>query len=280
MKAPKDQAAYLIDAGNPLEVRNVSLPTASPGKIVVKNATIAINPLDYHQQDHEAGELYEVGPDVSCFKNGDRFIGHTTNLITGRPQDGKYQLYTTIPADKAAILPDKISFSCGIMVPFAIEIAPLACHSLRDPVLSGGETLVVFGTSSLAGNMTTRLATAAGVYVIDIAGAVQVVEAVCISENEFFGIFDAISIEEAFEKDLAILWPLGGGYLVLTHPSVGRMPASVKASMRDYVTPALEVRKFKYLLPPSILSKGLGYISERLKKLKAGVSGTKLAAKL
>jgi NADPH:quinone reductase-like Zn-dependent oxidoreductase len=89
MDAPRNKAAYLIKAGTPLEVRDAPLPTAGPGQIVVKNAAVAINPLDWHMLDHGvfvkqwpgifgcdvAGEVYQVGPDVEEFKKGDRVIG-------------------------------------------------------------------------------------------------------------------------------------------------------------------------------------------------------------
>lgn len=78
-----------MKANTPLQVGDAPLPTAGPGKLVVKNAAIAINPLDCHMQDSGvfvqqwptifgcdvAGEVYEVGPDVQRFKKGDRIIG-------------------------------------------------------------------------------------------------------------------------------------------------------------------------------------------------------------
>lgn len=89
MTAPKNQAAWLVKAGTPLQVGDAPLPSAGPGELVVKNAAIAINPLDCHMQDagvfvqqwpaifgcDVAGEVYEVGPDVHRFKRGDRIIG-------------------------------------------------------------------------------------------------------------------------------------------------------------------------------------------------------------
>lgn len=84
-----NQAAWLTKAGTPLEVRDAPLPTAGPGEIVVKNAAVAINPLDTHMQDvgvfvqqwpsvfgcDVAGVVHEAGPDVQRFKKGDRVIG-------------------------------------------------------------------------------------------------------------------------------------------------------------------------------------------------------------
>jgi NADPH:quinone reductase-like Zn-dependent oxidoreductase len=89
MSAPKNQAAWLTKAGAPLEVGDAPMPKAGAGEIVVKNAAIAINPLDCHMQDvgvfvqqwpavfgcEVAGEVYEVGSSVSNFKKGDRVNG-------------------------------------------------------------------------------------------------------------------------------------------------------------------------------------------------------------
>jgi NADPH:quinone reductase-like Zn-dependent oxidoreductase len=87
--APTNQAAWLIEAGTPLKIGEAPMPTAGPGEIVVKNAAVAINPLDCHMQDigvfvqqfpaifgcDVAGEVYEVGAGTERFKKGDRVIG-------------------------------------------------------------------------------------------------------------------------------------------------------------------------------------------------------------
>lgn len=117
---------------------------------------------------------------------------HAINLVSGRPQDGAFALYTVIPANKAAILPDAISFTDGVVVPFAVETAVCALSlkepgvampgvstpalglpypSLENPAPSLGKTLVIYGGSSSVGSMTTQLATAAGIHVISVAGA-------------------------------------------------------------------------------------------------------------
>lgn len=119
------------------------------------------------------------------------FNRHAINLTSGRPQDGAFALYTVIPADKAAILPDEISFTDGVVVPFALEAAVCAL-SLEEPgvampgvatpalglpypslhdVPSSGKILIVYGGSSSVGSMTIQIATAAGIHVIAISGA-------------------------------------------------------------------------------------------------------------
>ncbi|RDW92683.1 zinc-binding alcohol dehydrogenase family protein [Aspergillus mulundensis] len=200
-----NQAAWLNKAGTDLEVGDAPIPTAGPGEIVVKNAAVAINPLDTHMQDtgafvkqwptvlgcDVAGTVHETGPDVQRFKKGDRVIGHAINLVTGRPQDGAYALYTVVPADKAAILPDSISFTDGVVVPVALEAAVCAlCVKEPREAMPGistpapglpypsldkseplGKTLVVYGGSSSVGSMTTQIATAIGLNVIAVSGA-------------------------------------------------------------------------------------------------------------
>lgn len=93
-----------------------------------------------------------------------------------------------MPEDKAAILPDAISFKEGVVVAFAIEAAVCAL-SVKQPgiampgvstpalglpypsldTVSSNKTLIVYGGSSSVGSMTTQLATAAGIKVISIA---------------------------------------------------------------------------------------------------------------
>ena len=116
---------------------------------------------------------------------------HTINLVSGRPQDGAYALYSVVPADKAAILPSSISFTDGVVVPFALEAAvcglsvkePGPCmpgvqtpalslpYPSLEPMQPIGKTLVVYGASASVGSMVTQIATAAGIKVIATAGA-------------------------------------------------------------------------------------------------------------
>jgi NADPH:quinone reductase-like Zn-dependent oxidoreductase len=90
MSTPQNRAAWLNAAGSSLRVDSAPMPNAGPGEIIIKNAAVAINPLDCHMQDHGvfisqwpsifgcdvAGEVFDVAPDVSRFKKGDRVIGY------------------------------------------------------------------------------------------------------------------------------------------------------------------------------------------------------------
>jgi NADPH:quinone reductase-like Zn-dependent oxidoreductase len=128
-------------------------------------------------------------PNHQCNTHTNLFYDrHAINLVSGKPQDGAYALYTSVPADKAAILPDDIAFTHGVVVPFALEAAVCAL-SLKNPgtampgvatpalglpypsldTVSINKILIVYGGSSSVGSMVTQIATAAGIEVLTIA---------------------------------------------------------------------------------------------------------------
>jgi NADPH:quinone reductase-like Zn-dependent oxidoreductase len=86
----QNQAAWFKEKGAAFELEEAPLPTAGPGEIVVRNAAVAINPLDTFIQDagifvqqfptvigaDVAGIVHEVGAGAEArFKVGDRVIG-------------------------------------------------------------------------------------------------------------------------------------------------------------------------------------------------------------
>lgn len=85
-----NKAAWLHKPDTPLKVAQAPMPTTGPGELVIRNAAIAINPLDTHMQKlgvfvqqwpavfgcDVAGEVHEVGSDAQVrFRVGDRVIG-------------------------------------------------------------------------------------------------------------------------------------------------------------------------------------------------------------
>ena len=99
MVAQTNQAAWLNKASTVLQVGDAPMPTPGAGEHVVRNAAIAINPLDCHMQDSGvfvqqwpavfgcdiAGEVHQVGSGVTRFKTGDRVIGYVGFLSKGLP---------------------------------------------------------------------------------------------------------------------------------------------------------------------------------------------------
>jgi len=83
-----NQATWIKSAKTQLKVDSAPTAKAGPGEVVIKNAFVAINPVDWKIQDYSppfqkypdilgrdiAGEVVEVGPDVSRLQVGQRVI--------------------------------------------------------------------------------------------------------------------------------------------------------------------------------------------------------------
>lgn len=84
-----NQAAWIKTAkATPLSVEPAPEAKAGPGEVVIKNSFVAINPVDWKIQVYApafqnypnilgrdvAGEIVEVGPDVTRLKVGQRVI--------------------------------------------------------------------------------------------------------------------------------------------------------------------------------------------------------------
>lgn len=89
---PSNKAAVLTATKAPLEIKEVPYPTPNENEIIVKNRAVAINPVDWFQQEmgpevipflkypailgyDVAGEVEALGSGVTKFKVGDRVAG-------------------------------------------------------------------------------------------------------------------------------------------------------------------------------------------------------------
>ena len=85
----ENQAAWCTAAKTrPLKVDSAPEPTAGPNELIIKNAYVAINPVDWKIQDTDifaqeyplilgrdvAGEVLEVSEGVTRFSKGQRVI--------------------------------------------------------------------------------------------------------------------------------------------------------------------------------------------------------------
>jgi NADPH:quinone reductase-like Zn-dependent oxidoreductase len=84
-----NQAAWIKEKqSKPLVVDKAEMYTPECGEVLIKNHAVSINPVDWIIQDAAifpmpypnilgtdvAGEIIEVGPEVTTFKKGDRVI--------------------------------------------------------------------------------------------------------------------------------------------------------------------------------------------------------------
>lgn len=110
---PSNSAAWLKGLKAPLQVEPA--PYTKPGEteILIKNGAVAINPIDWIGQESAnmvypwvtlpfvtgtdvAGEVVEVGSDVTRFKVGDRVVSHAVgaNKKYNTATKGGFQQYT------------------------------------------------------------------------------------------------------------------------------------------------------------------------------------------
>jgi hypothetical protein len=113
-----------------------------------------------------------------------------------------------------------------------------------------------------------------------------------IGNDEFLGIYDAISNEKTFPHDLAILKHFGGGKLAAVLEPPKDLPENVKAQRifgvgkdllhvwDSYIKEAVSSNAIKFLPEPLVVGQGLESVQKGLDHLKEGVSATKVVIEL
>jgi NADPH:quinone reductase-like Zn-dependent oxidoreductase len=268
-----NRSAFVDAANSPLRVAESDIPTPGASDIIVRNHAVAVNTIDPAQQGgfqvkkwpivpgHDlAGEVHAVGSGVTRFKRGDRVIGHSWQFFTNEPGDGAFSHYCRIPAANAAILPDSVAYTEGVVLPLAIDTAAAGFYQegymgLEFPSLdsskasSKGEVVVIYGGSSSVGCAAIQLAANAGYRVFATAsaanfdlcrecGASEVFDykspsiaediAAALGQDRFIGLYNAIGIPESFEVVTPIMEKLGGGFVANTKPP-GKLPENTNA---------------------------------------------------
>ncbi|KAL4862123.1 hypothetical protein BDV12DRAFT_190635 [Aspergillus spectabilis] len=179
-------AAWLLEPkSHPLQVKEAPVWTPSTNEILVKNRAVAINPVDGSLQakawyplnypavlgQDVAGEVIEIGPDVTRFKPGDRVVGHALGMASKRAEDGGFQAYTLLQTNMVSHIPDDVTYESAAVLPLALSTA--SCGLFQHDFLSlqyptdprakpTGKTLLVWGGASSVGSNAIQLAVSAG----------------------------------------------------------------------------------------------------------------------
>ena len=118
-----NQAAWQKAPGQPLRIGVTALPHLAANEILIRNAAIAINPLDWILQDvallpwldypailgsDVSGEVAAVGGAVERFKVGDRVIGQAVGTTVNQPAQGAFQHHTIVLDHMAAPIPNNM----------------------------------------------------------------------------------------------------------------------------------------------------------------------------
>ncbi|MHA1218364.1 MAG: alcohol dehydrogenase catalytic domain-containing protein [Candidatus Heimdallarchaeaceae archaeon] len=194
------KAVQLIEIGKDLGNREVPNPKPKPDEVLIQIKAAGICHSDVHYRDgvslvgylpislgHEvAGEIEEVGENVTDFQKGDRVClnymitcGKCKYCIQGTEQfcmqgkmigkdiDGGYAEYIAVPTRGVFKLPDSISYEHASVMMCS---SATSLHALRKTRFKSGETIALFGLGGL-GISALQLAIVFGareIYAVDI----------------------------------------------------------------------------------------------------------------
>jgi NADPH:quinone reductase-like Zn-dependent oxidoreductase len=185
---PSNTAAYLVPTPTKhLEIKEAPYTKPGPNQIVIRNHAVAINPVDWMLPIFGgfgwikwpfilgydvAGEVVEIGSQVSRFNIGDRVLGQAVGadeIINNSTQSG-FQLYTVLLEYMACRMPQSVSYEAASVVPLGASTA--ACGLFQKDKLNlqlptippkpAGKTLLIWGGSTSVGCNAIQLAAAAG----------------------------------------------------------------------------------------------------------------------
>ncbi|KAH8811245.1 zinc-binding dehydrogenase [Xylogone sp. PMI_703] len=189
----QNRAAWLVGKGQKLEVNSAPYTAPSPNHLVIRNHAVAINPIDWMLQGmgtmifnwvkyphimgwDVAGEVVEVGKDVTRYRIGDRIIGTplgTTNGKVSLPEAG-FQEYVVLREDMCAPIPERYTYEQACVVPLGCSTAACGLYqkdylNLRHPSLNAkasGQTVLIWAGSTSVGSNAIQLAKSSGYEVV------------------------------------------------------------------------------------------------------------------
>jgi NADPH:quinone reductase-like Zn-dependent oxidoreductase len=126
-----------------------------------------------------AGEIVEVGENVTRLTPGDRVLGMAAGpeRSRNRAAEGAFQIYSVLMAHMVSQIPDDLTFEQAAVLPLALSTAATGLFqpdhlALAPPRLNApdsGQTVLVWGGSSSVGSNAIQLARCAGYRVITTA---------------------------------------------------------------------------------------------------------------
>jgi NADPH2:quinone reductase len=164
----------MTDSATTLELRDVPMPTAGPGQLLVRLHAAALNRGEFllghglHGQpgswkaigSEGAGEVVAVGAGVAGVRAGDRVMGRCA---------AAFSEYALMEATEAMAVPANLSWEQAASIPLAFLVA--FDMLVLQGRLKAGEWLLVNGVSSGVGVASLQLGKALGASVIGTSGS-------------------------------------------------------------------------------------------------------------
>ncbi len=191
-----NQALWLASRLGRWTVGVAPKPSAGAREIVIHVRAVAVNPVDAIPGlaraivapwlryptvlgSDVAGDVVDVGADVTRFAVGDRVLGHALSFEKrhNRPAEGGFQNHTVLNAHMSSPIPADVSYEQAAVVPLGVSTA--ACGLFESGLLglnrphadaaATGQSVVVWGASTSVGSNAVQLATNAGYRVLATA---------------------------------------------------------------------------------------------------------------
>ncbi|KZT55735.1 GroES-like protein [Calocera cornea HHB12733] len=243
----------------PLTLIDFEEPSLAEGEILIENAAVAQNPVDWKQIDYDfnipslpwvvggdvAGTVYKLGPGVTGFKVGDRVISFAERKTA---RHSAFQTYTVGSVDRTVNLPTSYTFEEGSTIPLAYVTAGAGLEAALGVVLpappaalpapSKGEPFLVWGGSSSVGAFVVQLAKAAGYTVLATASPKNHAYVLSLGASAVFDYHDADVVSK--------IRAAAGPNLSLVYDSISEN-GSIEASVASVTAPSGKVAA---ILPP------------------------------
>lgn len=190
---PENMALWLPKARGGFEVGPAPYTGPTANEVVVRAHAIAVNPIDAIPGfayrvilpwltfpavvgSDVAGEVVEVGSEVTRLRPGDRVVGHAVGIDRDRNRaaEGAFQLYVVLMQHMVTPIPDDLPFERAAVLPMSVSTAASGMFqqdqlALRLPTTDPtdrGETVLVWGGSTSVGSNAIQLARHAGYRVV------------------------------------------------------------------------------------------------------------------
>lgn len=235
------RAAAIDGYGNSgrLVVRDLPDPgPPGPGQVLLQVRAASVNPLDWKIRKGSlrlvmpakfplvlgydvAGEVVEIGPEVTRFQIGDSVFGSVDVIRQG----GSYAELALARDSALSAKPEALSFEEAAALPMA---GLTALQALRDKgELAAGEKVLVNGASGGVGHFAVQIAFALGAHVtavtsqgnLDFVRSLGAHEVIDYEEEDFAGrdetwdvVFDAVT-SHTYPDCVDVLSPDGGVYV-------------------------------------------------------------------
>lgn len=161
-----------------LQYDDVALPDINPDEVLVRVHATGVNPVDWKIREgyfklHQlplilgwdlAGEIAEVGSEVTTFKKGDAVYAHP-NMV----RNGAYAEYIAVNANEVALKPESLDFTQASIVPLAALTAWQALIETAN--ISFGQRVLIHAAAGGVGHFAVQLAKWKGAEVIGTASA-------------------------------------------------------------------------------------------------------------